>query len=138
MFVDLHCDTIQKIADDGKDFTSREEIHLHLPGIISSNVSMQLFACFVLKERYPGREFAVCNSYIDNIEKLITDNKERLYPVCSAEDLASVTGLEGRTGIMITIEGAAPLMGEVNSINHFSSPLIEKSLLKSSNYVNSC
>lgn len=61
-FIDLHCDTIARIVEEDLDFTKPDKLHVNLPGIIASNTIVQVFACFVMPTRHPGREFEICNA----------------------------------------------------------------------------
>ena len=117
--LDLHCDTIEKIVSDGRSFTDPAEMHVNLPGLVSSGTVLQVFACFVLSDRYQGREDEVCNGYIDAIEKLLDKHADRLFPVRAVSDLDTVERSIDRTGILIGIEGATPLMGKVENLHHF-------------------
>ena len=70
-FFDLHCDTVQKIIEAGYDFDASPDLHISLPGIISSNLAAQVFACFVHGSGRFDNPFHACNAYIDAIENLI-------------------------------------------------------------------
>ncbi|MCD4718728.1 MAG: membrane dipeptidase [Desulfobacula sp.] len=87
-FFDLHCDTIQKIVEEDHDFATSGELHVNLPGIISSNTIAQVFACFILETHHPNQAFEVCNAYIDAIETLIATHKDRFVPATSFQHLA--------------------------------------------------
>jgi len=64
-FFDLHCDTIQKIVEENYDFRAPSDLHVNLPGIVSSNVAAQVFACFVHGSGRFSSSFDACNAYID-------------------------------------------------------------------------
>jgi len=117
-FFDLHCDTIQKIVEEDASFTD-EDLHLNLSGIESSNTIAQVFACFIFGAKNPNKEFEVCNSFIDAIEALATTYKDRLIITTSASDLQNVVTSENMTAVIIAIEGATPLKGDVELIEHF-------------------
>ncbi|NOX34475.1 MAG: hypothetical protein GXP56_12205 [Deltaproteobacteria bacterium] len=118
-FFDLHCDTIQKIVEERQDFATSDELHLNLPGIISSNIKAQVFACFILGAAHPGREFDACNMYIDAIETLTETHKDRFVRAGSLEGLSSAMETKGKTAAIIAIEGAVPLMGKPEMLEHF-------------------
>ena len=117
--IDLHCDTIEKLVSDGRSFGDSAPLHVNLPGLERAGVAMQVFACFVLSERFPGREDQVCNDYIDAIERLLADHGEMLYPVRSRVDLDRVAAGGKETGILVGIEGATPLLGKVENLGQF-------------------
>lgn len=118
-FIDLHCDTIAKIIEEDLDFTKPDTLHVTLPGIISSNTVVQVFACFVMSAHHPGQEFEVCNAYIDAIEALMEKHKDRLVPATSFEDLVDPVASGKKTAVIIAIEGATPLKGDPAMLEHF-------------------
>src|SRR3989339_1137555 len=118
-FFDLHCDTIQKIVEKGCDFTATSELHLNLPGILSSNLSAQVFACFIYDSGRFADPFDACNAYIDVIEELIHTHKDRLILATSSKTLSPALESKGKTAVIIAIEGATPLMGKVEMLEHF-------------------
>ncbi len=118
-FFDLHCDTIQKIVEEGANFTDEEGLHLNLSGVISSNTIAQVFACFIFGAKNPNKEFEICNSFIDAIEDLVATYKDRLIITRSAKDLQNAVTSENKTAVIIAIEGATPLNGDVNLIEFF-------------------
>ncbi len=118
-FFDLHCDTIMRIIEEGLDFESDSDLHVNLPGLAASNTVAQVFACFVHDANYPGRCFEACDKYIDSIENLVESHEDRLVPVRNAQDFARAEARENTTGVIIAIEGAAPLMGKPENLEHF-------------------
>ena len=53
-FFDTHCDTVKKVMDHSLDFQTGEGAgHVSLPWMIAAGSCAQVFACFVLSERYP-------------------------------------------------------------------------------------
>jgi len=116
---DLHCDTITKMVEKNKKFEDTDTLHVNLPGIISSNTIAQVFACFVLAIEDPDQVFERCNAYIDAIETLIATHSDRLVQVKSSADLTAVCETEGKTAVIISIEGATPLKGKPELIDHF-------------------
>ena len=118
-FFDLHCDTIQKIVEEGYDFRESPDLHVNLPGIISSNIAAQVFACFVHGSGQLGNAFQTCNIYIDAIEDLIKTHNDRLISATSSKALSLAFGSKDKTAVIIAIEGATPLMGKVEELEHF-------------------
>jgi len=118
-FFDLHCDTITRIFKEEKDFTANKDLHVNLPGIISSNTVAQVFACFVFATGDPEKDFTFCNEYIDGIEALMATHQDRLLPVLSSGHLDRAVESENKTGIVIAIEGATPLKGDPGLLEYF-------------------
>jgi membrane dipeptidase len=117
--VDLHCDTVMKLVENKKQFTDREGLHVNLDGLMASNTILQVFACFNYPEENPNETFANCNTYIDVIHHLIDANSGNLFLTTTSDDLDRCLDHQGGTGVVISIEGAAPLMGRVDKLNHF-------------------
>jgi membrane dipeptidase len=118
-FFDLHCDTIMRIIEEGLDFASDSDLHVNLNGLEASNTIVQVFACFVHDANYPGRCFEACDKYIDSIENLVRAHGDRLVQVRNSQELGKVEDRENRTGVIVAIEGAAPLMGNPENLEHF-------------------
>lgn len=118
-FIDLHCDTIQKIVEEGADFTDEKELHVNLPGLISSNTIAQVFACFIFGSKNADKEFEVCNTFIDAIEELTAEYNDRLFIATDSNDLEHGMNSDGKTAVIIAIEGATPLKGDPSVLEHF-------------------
>ncbi len=118
-FFDLHCDTIQKIVEEGYDFRTSSELHVNLSGIISSNLVAQVFACFVHGSGRFENAFHAGNAYIDAIEELIKTHNDKLVLTTSSEMLSRSLESGDKTAVIIAIEGATPLMGKVEELEHF-------------------
>ncbi|MCP4671328.1 MAG: hypothetical protein GY857_08470 [Desulfobacula sp.] len=118
-FIDLHCDTIKKIVDDNMDFEDLDTLHVNLPGIIQSNTIAQVFACFVMDTGFPDKNFNTCNTYIDAIETLLEKYGKRLAPATSYKDIDNAANLKDTTAVIIAIEGATPLKGNPDILEHF-------------------
>ena len=118
-FFDLHCDTIRKIVEENYDFRAPSDLHVNLPAIMSSNVVAQVFACFVHGSDRFDNSFDACNAYIDAIEKLIKTHNDRLILTTSSKTLYLALESKGKTAVIIAIEGATPLMGKVEALEHF-------------------
>ncbi|MEN8212622.1 MAG: membrane dipeptidase, partial [Thermodesulfobacteriota bacterium] len=118
-FIDLHCDTIEKIIEESLNFEGSDKLHVNLPGIISSNTIAQVFACCIMDSGSPDKNFKTCNTYIDAIETLMKKYKERLVPVTSFQDIDNAERSNGQTAVIIAIEGATPLKGNSELLEHF-------------------
>jgi membrane dipeptidase len=118
-FIDLHCDTIAKIVEENLDFAESDKLHVTLPGIISSHTIAQVFACFIMDSGSPDKDFETCNTYIDAIETLMEKHKNRLVPATSFQQIDTVANSRGKTAVIISIEGATPLKGKPELLEHF-------------------
>jgi microsomal dipeptidase-like Zn-dependent dipeptidase len=45
-FFDAHCDTIQKVVENGADFTALGGMHVTLPGLLDAGMGAQVFAAW--------------------------------------------------------------------------------------------
>ena len=50
-FFDAHCDTIQKVVENGADFAAHEGMHVTLPGMLEAGMCAQVFAAWALAEQ---------------------------------------------------------------------------------------
>ena len=55
-FFDAHCDTIQKVVENGEDFTALGGMHVTLARMLDAGMGAQVFAAWALAERLKGRE----------------------------------------------------------------------------------
>jgi len=86
---DAHCDTVMKVLDQGVDFLSEaSEAHISLPRMLAANVRAQVFACFVLGERYPDRASERAEEMIGAIEGMVASSSGRMAKVVDRSSLA--------------------------------------------------
>jgi len=96
-FFDTHCDTVKKVMDHSLDFQTGEgKGHVSLPGMIAANSCAQVFACFVLSERYPGKERETAEGMIRTIGEMAARSEGKmevvrtcLRPLCSLRGWAN-------------------------------------------------
>ncbi len=118
-FFDTHCDTVLKVVDGRLDFNTGEgEGHLSLPGMLSAGSCAQVFAVFVLSERYPGGERARAEEMISVIERMAVDSSGRMKIVRTASELEKACS-DGPIAAIIGLEGADPLEGKAENLRHF-------------------
>lgn len=118
-FFDVHCDTIQKIYDKKGEFTTAGSLHVTLPAMLEVGVCAQVFASCVLSEQYEGREFEVALDMVDSLRSLTQAHNEHLTFADSGKEISSACTSGGRIAVIAGLEGAAPLMGEVEKIRPF-------------------
>ncbi|HHR85957.1 MAG TPA: hypothetical protein ENL23_06385, partial [Candidatus Acetothermia bacterium] len=66
-FFDTHCDTAMRVLDGELDFAAGKGGHIGLPQLIEAGSCAQVFACFVLSERHPGKEKERAKAMIEKI-----------------------------------------------------------------------
>ncbi len=117
-FFDAHCDTAMKVLDDGEDFLQSGAKHLSFPGMVEADVRAQIFACFVLSARHPGRERARALDMIDTVYAMAAATDGRLSVVTTAAGLESAFDGGPRVAIL-ALEGADPLGDRADAIREF-------------------
>jgi len=116
---DAHCDTVMKVLDQGADFLSEaSEAHISLPRMLAADVRAQVFACFVLKERYPGRAEERAEEMIKAIEGMISSSAGAMAKVVDRSGLADAFS-GGPIAALIGLEGADPLGGRAENLRRF-------------------
>jgi membrane dipeptidase len=118
-FFDTHCDTAKKVMDHSLDFqTGRGTGHVSLPGMLASGSCAQVFACFVLSERYPEKEREKAEGMIRTISEMAVRSEGKMEVVHTASELhAACEG--GPIAALICLEGADPLEGDAEALHHF-------------------
>ena len=123
MFFDAHCDTILKILDDGADFEhgTGGGLHVTLDGMRAAGMGAQVFACYVLEARNPGRSRERGLEVVAAVHELCRVHADHL-AVWEGGALPLPAGAgraAGRTAAIIALEGADPLEGDPEAIVHF-------------------
>ena len=119
LFFDAHCDTALKVLDDGADFAEgSSSTHLDFPRFREAGVRAQLFACFVLSERYPRREVERVEELFDCVETMVAATDGELRIVRTGSELrAAFEG--GPAAAILGLEGADPLQGRAANLRRF-------------------
>jgi membrane dipeptidase len=127
-FFDAHCDTIGKIWEGGADFAADPpvgDLHVTLPGLRTAGVCAQVFASWVWSEKYKGRELEVGLAKVEAVRRLcdeyaadlfLAETGAQVYEAC----MDAEPGEQGaRTAIIASLEGADPLLGDVDNLTVF-------------------
>ena len=78
-FFDTHCDTVKKVMDHSLDFQTGEGAgHVSLTGMLTAGSCAQVFACFVLSERYPGKERETAGGMIRTIGEMAAKSEGKM------------------------------------------------------------
>lgn len=126
MFFDAHCDTILKILDDGADFEhgTTGGLHVTLEGMRAAGMGAQVFACYVLEARNPGRSRERGMEVVAAVHDLCRAHagdlavwEGGLLPLPAGP--AGVGRAAGRMAAIIALEGADPLEGDPEAIVDF-------------------
>jgi membrane dipeptidase len=118
-FFDAHCDTVLKVWEGNLDFQTGEGAgHVSFPSMRAAGSCAQVFACFVLSERFPGRERETAEALIGQVREMIEGTKEQMGLALTASDLRKACE-DGPVAALIGLEGADPLRGCAEELRHF-------------------
>ena len=120
-FFDGHCDTVLKVVDKGTDFANGDDsAHVDFPRLRAAGVRAQVFACFVLSERYPGAEVERAEVLLDALDGMIGSTGGAFRLARTAADVeAAFAG--GPSAAVFALEGADPLEGRAENLRRFFS-----------------
>ena len=110
-FADLHCDTIDRIADSGLSLRDGAGLQLTLDKLRAAGSVLQCFALFVDLRRWPdpwARFLALADAY----ERAVAANADRLCPVLAPADLARARRA-GRIASVLTVEEGGVFGGDL-------------------------
>lgn len=118
-FFDAHCDTILGIVEDGLDFQAGPGLHVTLPDLRAAGVCAQVFACFVLEARNPGRSREHAFELIEAVHGLCAAHPSELRLALVPGDAADACAEHSPTGVILSLEGADPLGGDAEALRDF-------------------
>lgn len=117
---DGHADTLARVAFSGGDFVTgegTEGFHLNLSKMKAFHIDLQLMAVFIPPE-IPRHQGTVTALWITQFGHRIADRVEGLNLVLNSEDVESAFHNRG-PNFMLTLEGAAPLIGDLDVLELF-------------------
>ena len=117
-FFDTHCDTATRVLDGEIDFENGKGGHIGLPQLIEAGSCAQVFACFVLSERSPGKERERAEAMIGRVYSMAVGSDGAMRVVKDSAELARACE-EGTIAAIIGLEGADPLEGRAENLRHF-------------------
>jgi membrane dipeptidase len=118
-FFDAHCDTVLKVWARDLDFQTGEgNGHVSFPAMRTAGSCVQVFACFVLSERFPGCERETAEELIDQVREMIAGTEGQMRLVLTASELHEASE-DGRIAALIGLEGADSLEGAAERLCHF-------------------
>ncbi len=124
-FFDAHCDTVVKALDDMSSFRSSPGFHVSLDGLRSAGVCAQVFACCVPELAHPGRARERGVELVEAVKDICTLYSADLVladavPRLAAAGLCADRGPDAPVAVIVSLEGADPLEGEVDALKDFS------------------
>jgi microsomal dipeptidase-like Zn-dependent dipeptidase len=111
-----------------------DALHITLPGLRAAGVCVQVFASWAWTGKYKGREFEVgmekveavrrmCDQYPDDLFLALTGTE--IAAACEVLGTSASSELDGpdagqkRTAVIASLEGADPLLGDVDNLRPF-------------------
>ena len=114
--IDMHCDTVTKLAKNGKSFVHNDE-HISLEKLQQADYMLQCFAIFINgKTDFPY--FASCEEYIRVFRSFMQENDQAIRQVTTTEEILC-NSEEGIISALLTIEGGEAIEGDLNKLQHF-------------------
>jgi len=113
--IDMHCDTLTALIDQGADMTDGGH-HLSLDKMEAGQYMMQCMAVFLRLDK--GDVYRRCVGYIDGFDRMMARHHDRIGQVRSAADLQALRA-QGRLGAMLTIEEGGALEGRLDNLRYF-------------------
>lgn len=119
--VDLHCDTLMKLAKSGN--LDEKETMVTLKGLREGGVALQCFADFVPTGMFPGfcrsmLSDLVFNKLYKNYRNMMAAHADVLYPVLNASDIDRL-GARGKIGVLLTIEDGGVLGNRIENVKKY-------------------
>jgi len=118
MFVDFHCDTLNRLVENDIDFINgSSELHIDLPRLIESDVHLQVFAVFVNPKDMRKNASTMALKMIDRMYDIV-DKTDKIKLVLNSADLDNIRK-ENRIGALLSIEGGEALEGDISLLRMF-------------------
>ena len=120
--IDLHCDTLMKIAKSG-NLDENGKSHVSLRGLQEGGVALQCFADFVPTGMFPkfirkGATNLMFNKFYKNYQNMMVYHRDILFPVLTKADLDKC-GVDGKIGILLTIEDGGVLGEKIENVKKY-------------------
>lgn len=118
-YFDAHCDSIQPILQRQADFIEDPGLHVTLPGMLEAGLSAQVFAAWTYAERGTGTEYERAMEQVEGVAGLCRTHSPHLVFATRYADIAAAAETPGRIAAIASLEGADPLMGDIDLLRDF-------------------
>lgn len=115
-YIDMHCDTVTKAYQEGKELYDND-LHISIKRLIESGYAMQCFAIFVYLKQ-DVKPFEMCDKYIDFYYQQLKKYKQFITPVYDYQQLIDYIS-NGKLSALLTIEEGATIEGDLDKLQHF-------------------
>ncbi|MCL6595455.1 MAG: dipeptidase [Firmicutes bacterium] len=104
--VDTHCDVLNAIEEQGRDFARRGEVgHADLPRLVESGMRLEFFSCYLPSEYKPERALSQQLAILDRFWRVVGDDRAHFRPVRTRADVLALD-TDPRIGALPSLEGA--------------------------------
>ncbi len=117
MIFDAHCDTIFELCEQDKKL-NKNNLHLDIERMREYDTYIQVFAAFIDKKSIKVPPIKHCLSLIEKYHNEISENKDIISAITTAEDLVAAKEKGGVYSIL-SIEGGEALQGDLNALSMY-------------------
>ena len=116
VFIDAHADTISRALRMDRNMFSND-LHVDFERLLEFGAPVQVFAVW-LEDRYVKNAFESANQQIDFFESEIAKHSGIIEIALTVEDIER-NALNNKISAILSIEGAEPLEGKLENLDHF-------------------
>ena len=116
--IDLHCDTMSKLAERGRTSLLREnDLNVDIAKLQAGNFAAQFFALFVDMAK-TSNPLEYCLQMVDRFHLELADNRQSIRLATNQAELVA-NQAEGKISAFLTIEEGGVLKGELANLRNF-------------------
>ena len=116
--IDLHCDTMSKLAERGRTSLLREnDLNVDIAKLQAGNFAAQFFALFVDMAK-TSNPLEYCLQMVDRFHPELADNRQSIRLATNQAELVA-NQAEGKISAFLTIEEGGVLKGELANLRNF-------------------
>ena len=116
--IDLHCDTMSKLAERGRTSLLREnDLNVDIAKLQAGNFAAQFFALFVDMAK-TNNPLEYCLQMVDRFHLELADNRQSIRLATNQAELVA-NQAEGKISAFLTIEEGGVLKGELANLRNF-------------------
>ncbi len=119
--VDTHCDTTQRLMDDGFDFAERHQAgHVDISRLQAGGIDAVFLAVFAPAPLEPGMGYTTAQAQIERIHDTIRRHNAHLSSARTAAEVRKA-GDDGRIAIIVAIEGGHLIEDSLDILREYHS-----------------
>ncbi len=113
--IDMHCDTITKLAHQGKDLYDNDG-HISIKKLQEGNYMLQCFAIFI-HQKFDTPCYQATLNYIDAFINMMKENSDYISQVTTLDDI-EYNNQVGKISALLTIEGGEAIEGSLDKLQY--------------------